>query len=169
MSNDLKERRSGVSQGLTTGRTIERVIGGYQIIAGIAGVGMMVWLAVRSPASLPGGSLWIGALPFTVLTTAGWRLASGENAGYALSIVMQTMQIIFVSARGFVWRFSAGLYLSVWITDTRVNVFGGADETWFVGSGSTAQSPMLGVNLLAGVLATFLLGRVLFARKPIGR
>lgn len=122
------------------------LIGLYEIAGGAAGLTLMLWLQLQSPDSLPGGLL-LSIAPFCLVLGAGLKLVRRERGGVILSYLAQLAQCVFFAINGVVWRFCAGLYLSIWTVNERTNAYAGLDATLLVGR--NADEPQaFGVNLV---------------------
>ena len=86
----------------------------------------MLWLQLQSPDSLPGGLL-LSIAPFCLVLGAGLKLVRRERGGVILSYLAQLAQCVFFAINGVVWRFCAGLYLSIWTVNERTNAYAGLD------------------------------------------
>ena len=147
-------------------RTFLRLLGVYEVAGGVGGVGLMGWLSIHSPDSLPWGSFLAAASPFSLVAVAGVRLLQRRSEGFVLSLLAQLLQVSFWSLGGTVWKCCAGVYVFATIIEQRASLSAGLDVTLLVGSGATGQTTALGVNL---VPALIIAGLIRYRRVAPGR
>lgn len=153
----VPRRDSGTSAGsqLRASR-INLIVAIYEIAGGLIGICVMIWLRSVSPASLPWGSFTTAVSPFGLVVAAGIALLLRQPAGLALSVIVQTAQVIFWSSAASVWKLSAGLVASVWVIDGNLHSLLGYDFTLLVGGGDISQPHVAGANFFALVVVIVL-------------
>ena len=106
---------------------------------------MMLGFGIRYGMSLQSAAVLLS--PFGLAAVAGARLLI-DNERDALSIVAQLPQVLFWSIGRSVWKFCAGLYASIFVVDSTLRLFFGADLTMTAQYGNTIQPFIAGVNLV---------------------
>jgi|SRR6185312_5391701 len=132
------------------------LLGIYETVGGLVGIGLMGWLSVRHPEALPWGNLLIAASPFGLVLTAGLRLRQRYAGGWPLSLLAQLIQVCSWSGRRIVWKFCAGGYLYAVLTSKRPTLSAGVDATLLVGTRITDHVPTVGLNLVPVAVILFL-------------
>lgn len=120
----------------------------------------MLGLGIRYGMSLQSAVVLLS--PFGLAAVAGARLLI-DNERDALSIVAQLPQVLFWSAGRSVWKFCAGLYVPIFVADSHLRLFFGADLTMTAGYRDTIQPFVAGVNLVP--LAV--IGTLIWSRRQI--
>ncbi len=141
----------------TSRARLVRVIGWYEVLAGVVGGVTFALLSLQHREALPGERFWIATLPFALLVTGGWALLNHKRSGLYLSLVLQTAQIVAWSLRGSVWKFSTGLYCSLGVVNGKFSLFAGWDTSFLVGYKASDQPAAVLVNVVPLVVALLLL------------
>ena len=139
----------------------ERALGAYEIIGGTWGIFALLRVApVVSHAVVVGVDhagmmLWTAAaVLFLVLAMAGVLTISGHRAGLRLSIVSQVLQLFWVSAGGWTFVFSGGLFAGAVLQDMTIRASYGWSVHVEVGTNSAGF--FLGANVVPAAMLMFL-------------
>ena len=131
-----------------------RIIGGLEILGGLALSALTVWMQLRN-RGFAGWYLMLSqglALGFLV---AGWLLLKGEPRGLAMSQLLQALQLLQVYTPWFAWSLVAGPHATLFVSPAGLN-----GEVGISGTFTLLFGPLRGwsggINLIA-VAATIVL------------
>lgn len=138
-----------------------KLIGIYQIIGGVIGLGIMIWLftMVLPVSFMVATILIISLLSFLFSIACGLGLVFKKSWAKDLSLVLQLVQIINFSLFGYSFKFISGLGILLnfdFTHSTQVKLE--ASEPWFSFTNLSDPNEMIiSVNLAAILMAFFIL------------
>ena len=136
-----------------------KVIGWSELLAGVAGLGGILFTGMRpSPVTLPASYYLVAVAGFVLAIQAGWLLLSGARWGLPLSALVQALQVVQVSTGSAAFSFAAGLQVLVRRTPGSGKISSGMNTGVWIGPTSLPFESFVAVNLLA-LLALWLLLR----------
>lgn len=101
-----------------------KVLGWCELVAGATGFIMLVFSAATYPVGYTRWDLTVAVAFLATSATAGWLLLRQKRTGLRLSIWIQVLQVVGVSA-GLRFVAHAGPYITVVLATTGVGVWGG--------------------------------------------
>ena len=132
-----------------------KVLGWYQIIGGIAGVLVTIWIASQL-GQVNGWLILVVlfALCLFVFSIYAGRLLLNDNyrRGLKLSIINQAMQILQFAVAGCVFWYASGLMLTVGIKTSEGFTFTfnfGVISSWQISIATSSREFSLAINLVA--------------------
>lgn len=154
---------------MKTNQIVNRVLSVYEVLGGVMGVGLIVYLVYNILPQLSGQEvtsvqaiiliiILLFALGGYILSfLAGLFLWKSSKHGIILSLISQGMQIPQFIILGLSYMFASGLKLAV-LTDTKNIVFQGYLGSTFNITYYAGDTPFLiGLNLVAVVIFIYLL------------
>lgn len=131
-----------------------RWLGWYQLLAASVGIVLTAMAEFRGGTINP-EIIGFAAAPFALVGTAGYRLIRSEPNAVQLTLFGQALQVPIFFLPHVVWKFAAGVVLSVgWFRGTST-LYAGIETTWFFGSHSGPE-PSVQINLIPIILIVFL-------------
>ena len=138
-----------------------KLIGIYQIIGGLIGLGIMIWLItmVLPVSFMVAIILFVSLSSFLFSITCGLGLVFKKSWAIDLSLVLQLLQIINFTLFGYSFKFISGLGILLNVDFTNSTQFKlKASEPWFSFTNLSDPNEMIiGVNLAAILIAFFII------------
>jgi hypothetical protein len=136
------------------------VLGIYQVIGGIAGLGLLVWLILKlntiPDVFLP---LLISAFALYFYSIyCGYLLLKKKKSGLKHSLINQCLQLISFAIAGYAFQYFSGIYLTIGIDITQsflVN-FGFGVSSWQTDINTDSRLLQVNFNLVAFCLVIFI-------------
>ncbi len=142
-----------------TDRKTRLLIGWYEVVAGVVGLVMVVWLAPQllgqvEPRSRPSTlATFVGmALVFAAVLLAGILVLRRHRWGRPLSAVIQLAQIPLWAIGPSRWVFFAGAYLAPLWLPNRASITLGLKSNLEVAWGVQQEATFVGVNLVPPIV-----------------
>lgn len=133
-----------------------RYIALYEMIGGVAGSILMGTVYLSGPNHRLNAFIIPSLLPFAFLLHAGWRLWRRARNAILWSILAQLMQIPQFALPLGMWKFCAGLYVTVVATLRGIVGGVGVDLTFSAGTISSKDVRAIGLNFIPMIMAILL-------------
>lgn len=125
---------------------LHAILGWYQLSAACLGTLLTMLAQVRAGEFRP-EVLGFAAAPFVITGTAGFSLIRNRPKALGLTMIAQALQIPIIFLPSLIWRFVAGVVVSVGWSSASTSLFVGLETTWLVGMGAQVE-PSVQINLV---------------------
>jgi hypothetical protein len=140
-------------------RKWDRVVAWPELLGGTVGLVVLLPLATIQMRGVLTPTYYVGAgLGFLLAAIAGWRLLRGKQFGRELSLAVQILQVVQVTATGWMFKYVTGLQVLVRIGRSLVEFSPGVNAGVWLGPTLVPVAPSIGINLFA-LWATIYLAR----------
>ena len=138
-----------------------QIIGWSELLGGAAGLLVLLPIAAIQRRVPLGVMYYVGSgVGFVFASLAGWRLLTGRPGGHELSLIVQLLQIVQLTAFGWAFQYAVGLQMLLKAGRGLFEVSPGVNATVWLGPTLVPAPSSIVINVFA-IWASIYLGRAL--------
>jgi predicted membrane protein len=147
--------------------TGELLIAWSEFLGGVVGLLVLLPIAAIQRVAPLGPAYYLGAgLGFIFAIIAGWRLLRRQSLGRELSLIVQLLQVVQITALGWIVQYATGLQVLVKVRPDMFQVSPGVNAAVWFGPTLVPVPWVIGINLFA-LWASIHLARKLATKRVL--